>query len=376
MSGLTLYVEHLAEGARDAGPRGARADATATRPSSRDESVENGVARRPRAGRRARRQGARRAGDRRASPAPSSRARTSSTSTPPRPTPFPVTFLAASLRVPIVITYHCDLQPAALQRQGLVDVLARASQNFALDRADRVVTYTEDYARHTPPLADRIEKVGWILPPVRRSAADRPQRRRGPRALRHPGPARDPLPRPLRRREGPAGPPRRAFAKLRRRLPEAVLLLAGARKVAGETVWERVAPLARRSGVGSPGARHRASGRDRRPLRGLRRPRPAVDQRDRVLRHGPGRGDALGCAGRRVGPAGRAPAGAPDRHGRDRAASATRTVSRARLLEVLEIARRATGRTPSPDPRDVSAGADARFVRGQLYRSVAGDAVA
>ena len=93
----------------------------------------------------------------------------------------PLALIASTLRVPIVVTYHCDLQPPSGLGQRFVEVVARASQNFALDRASRVITYTEDYARNTRPLVDRVEKVGWILPPVPEPADDGALRRRSAR---------------------------------------------------------------------------------------------------------------------------------------------------------------------------------------------------
>jgi glycosyltransferase involved in cell wall biosynthesis len=167
---------------------------------------------------------------------------------------IPISFLAGVLRVPIVITYHCDLQLPPGSAAGLVGMLARASEQFALDRADRVITYTEDYARNTGPLADRLEKVGWILPPV----ADPPRTGRGAEEVRQRyGIRGGPVILFLGRFAEEKGLPLllTAFAAVRERFPRAVLLLAGARQVAGETVWERVEPLAAdaASGVLAPG---------------------------------------------------------------------------------------------------------------------------
>jgi glycosyltransferase involved in cell wall biosynthesis len=151
--------------------------------------------------------------------------------------------LAATYRVPLVVTYHCDLQPPAGLVQRLVEVAARASQNFALDRAQRAVTYTEDYARHTPPLADRIDKVGWILPPV----AEPPDTGQSEAQVRA--------------RYAIQGSPVLLFLgrfaeekglfhlldalpRVREGFPKATLVLAGENKlVPGETVGERLAPL-------------------------------------------------------------------------------------------------------------------------------------
>jgi glycosyltransferase involved in cell wall biosynthesis len=154
----------------------------------------------------------------------------------------PLAFAAATLRTPLVVTYHCDLQAPSRIGQRFVEVVARASQHFALERADRVITYTEDYARHTRPLRDRLEKVGWILPPVveppdtgrcEESARARFGIRGGPVLLF------------LGRFAEEKGLPvlLTAFSAVRRRFPEAVLVLAGAQQVPGETVWQRVAPL-------------------------------------------------------------------------------------------------------------------------------------
>lgn len=149
--------------------------------------------------------------------------------------------LAATMRVPIVVTFHCDLQTPTSAASSLVESVARASQDFALDRAARVLTYTEDYARHTRPLAERLEKVGWVLPPV----ADPPPTGRTAAEARE--------------RFGVRGAPVilflgrfteekgllvlvEAFGEVRRRFPRAVLLMAGAKEVPGETVLERLQP--------------------------------------------------------------------------------------------------------------------------------------
>jgi len=252
VSGLTLYVEHLAEALATRG-HAVRVLTNRHAPELPLESVENGVGvvRAPVLAR---------VGKALVAPAIVARALAELPRSDvlhlhsPAANAVPVTFLAASLRVPIVITYHCDLQLPASSGQGLVDMLARASQNFALERADRVVTYTEDYARNTQPLADRIEKVSWVLPPV----PDPPRTGRSAAEVRaRYGIRGRPVILFLGRFAEEKGLPvlLTAFAKVRRRLPEAVLLLAGAREVAGETVWERVAPLVAdpASGVLAPG---------------------------------------------------------------------------------------------------------------------------
>ena len=154
----------------------------------------------------------------------------------------PLAFIASTLRVPIVVTYHCDLQPPSGLGQRFVEVVARASQHFALERANRVITNTEDYARHTRPLVDRAEKVGWILPPVQEPAATGRPAEEVRRRLKVAG---RPVVFFLGRFAEEKGLPVlvAAFPEVRRRFPHAALVLAGAQRVAGETVLDQVAPL-------------------------------------------------------------------------------------------------------------------------------------
>ena len=138
----------------------------------------------------------------------------------------PLALIASTLRVPIVVTYHCDLQPPSGLVQRFVEVVARASQHFALERASRVITNTEDYARHTRPLSERAEKVGWILPPVQEPADHRALRRRSAPAVEDRGPAGRLLPGPVRRGEGTARP----VDGVLRRAPPIPRRRAGARR--------------------------------------------------------------------------------------------------------------------------------------------------
>ncbi len=252
VSGLTLYVEHLSEGLAR---RGHAVTVLTNRhlPELPLENAENGV-------RIVRAPVAARVGKALVAPGVVARALRELPRSDvlhlhaPAVNAIPLTFLAALLRAPIVITYHCDLQPPPGRRQGLIEVLARASQHFALERADRVITYTEDYARHTRPLSDRMEKVSWVLPPV----TEPPKTGRGADEVRaRYGIRGKPVVLFLGRFAEEKGLPLllTAFSEIRRRFPEAVLLLAGAKHVAGETVWERVEPLAAdpASGVVAPG---------------------------------------------------------------------------------------------------------------------------
>ncbi len=252
VSGLTLYVEHLAEGLVRRGHE-VRVLTHRHLPELPRENVENGVT-------VVRAPVALRVGKALVAPAIIPRALAELARADvlhlhaPAANAIPLVLLASALRVPIVITYHCDLQPPPSRGQGLIKLLARASQDFALDRADRVITYTEDYARHTPPLFDRLEKVGWILPPVEDPT---PTGRTAEEVRVRYGIAGGPVILFLGRFAEEKGLPLllTAFSQIRLRYPSAVLLLAGATHVAGETVWERVEPLARdpASGVLAPG---------------------------------------------------------------------------------------------------------------------------
>jgi glycosyltransferase involved in cell wall biosynthesis len=252
VSGLTLYVEHLAEGLARRG-HAVRVLTHRHLPELPPESDENGV-------RVLRAAVAARVGKALVSPALIARA----VAEVPRSDVFhlhaplvnavPLAYLGATLRVPIVVTFHCDIQSPPDLSSRFIESVARASQNFALDRATRIVTYTEDYARHTRPLSDRLDKVAWILPPVNdppetgRSAAEARERFgvRGSPVLLF-----------LGRFAEEKGLPVLvdAFERVRGRFPEAVLLLAGARAVPGETVLEKIAPLLAdpASGVVAPG---------------------------------------------------------------------------------------------------------------------------
>ena len=155
----------------------------------------------------------------------------------------PLALLARARRLPFIVTSHCDLRTPPGLVSRMVETIARFSQNFALDRAARVVTYTEDYAKNTPSLARRSARVGWILPPV----PDPPASALAPPAVRAkygiPG---QPVLLFLGRFAEEKGLPEllTAFAEVRRRFPQAQLVLAGEKdSVPGEKVGERLAPL-------------------------------------------------------------------------------------------------------------------------------------
>ncbi len=69
-------------------------------------------------------------------------------------------------RKPVVLTYHCDvtLPPGLINR--LANIVVHLMDHLAARLADVIVTYTEDYARHSPYLSRYLHKVRVIPPPV------------------------------------------------------------------------------------------------------------------------------------------------------------------------------------------------------------------
>ncbi len=67
---------------------------------------------------------------------------------------------------PAVLTYHCDLllQPGPFNR--LVNAVVDFQNNLAGILANHIVTYTQDYADHSPYLSSYKHKLTPILPPV------------------------------------------------------------------------------------------------------------------------------------------------------------------------------------------------------------------
>lgn len=71
------------------------------------------------------------------------------------------------LRKPVVLTYHCDLKLPEGPINQMVDRVVRFQNQMAGRLSDAVVTYTSDYAKHTPFLAQFAdEKLAIIPPPV------------------------------------------------------------------------------------------------------------------------------------------------------------------------------------------------------------------
>ena len=77
-----------------------------------------------------------------------------------------VAFRARLFGKPAVLTYHCDLllPPGLFNR--LVNLVVKFQNNMAGLLANRIVTYTQDYADHSSYLSRYKYKLRTILPPV------------------------------------------------------------------------------------------------------------------------------------------------------------------------------------------------------------------
>jgi glycosyltransferase involved in cell wall biosynthesis len=67
---------------------------------------------------------------------------------------------------PAVLTYHCDLELPPRVFNRLVNAVVHLQNNLAGLLASHVVTYTRDYADHSPYLSRFTDKLTPILPPV------------------------------------------------------------------------------------------------------------------------------------------------------------------------------------------------------------------
>jgi glycosyltransferase involved in cell wall biosynthesis len=77
-----------------------------------------------------------------------------------------VALRARLLGKPTVLTYHCDLKmpPGIFNR--IVNLVVKFQNNMAALLSNRIVTYTQDYADHSPYLSRYRRKLTPLLPPV------------------------------------------------------------------------------------------------------------------------------------------------------------------------------------------------------------------
>lgn len=67
---------------------------------------------------------------------------------------------------PTVITYHCDLTLPPSPFNRFVNLVVNSMNHIAAMNADRIITYTQDFADNSPFLRRYAKKVNIILPPV------------------------------------------------------------------------------------------------------------------------------------------------------------------------------------------------------------------
>jgi glycosyltransferase involved in cell wall biosynthesis len=70
------------------------------------------------------------------------------------------------LKKPVVLTYHCDLTLPPGRFNRFVDRVVFLSNRLAARWSDVIVSYTQDYATHSPFLSHYLSKVRIIPPPV------------------------------------------------------------------------------------------------------------------------------------------------------------------------------------------------------------------
>jgi len=77
-----------------------------------------------------------------------------------------VAFRARLMGKPAVLTYHCDVQLPRTFFNRIVNKVVDFQNNMAGRLANHIVTYTQDYADHSPYLSRFASKLIPILPPV------------------------------------------------------------------------------------------------------------------------------------------------------------------------------------------------------------------
>lgn len=77
-----------------------------------------------------------------------------------------VAFRARLFGKPAVLTYHCDLDLPSGFFNRIVNAVVNFQNNMAGILSNHIVTYTQDYADHSPYLSRYASKLTPILPPV------------------------------------------------------------------------------------------------------------------------------------------------------------------------------------------------------------------
>ena len=69
-------------------------------------------------------------------------------------------------RKPALLTYHCDLELPSGGFNRVVEPVVHGANHIAARLVDKVVAYTDDYAKHSPFLSRYMHKLRVIPPPV------------------------------------------------------------------------------------------------------------------------------------------------------------------------------------------------------------------
>lgn len=78
----------------------------------------------------------------------------------------PIALLGRLLRVPIILTYHCDLKLPPGTVHHIANSVSNLANKTAAALADVIVTNTMDYAKNSKFLQNYLDKVIPILPPI------------------------------------------------------------------------------------------------------------------------------------------------------------------------------------------------------------------
>ncbi len=70
------------------------------------------------------------------------------------------------LGIPSAITYHCDLKLPPGIFNLIVNQVVNVMNNLAAGFTNKIITYTRDYADHSPYVKHYVHKIGIIQPPV------------------------------------------------------------------------------------------------------------------------------------------------------------------------------------------------------------------
>ncbi len=77
-------------------------------------------------------------------------------------------------RRPVVLTYHCDLALPSGAASRTIELALTRLHRLAGRQANRIVTYTRDYAEHSPFVSRYLSKVETVYPPVVVDSPDQP----------------------------------------------------------------------------------------------------------------------------------------------------------------------------------------------------------